>query len=147
MESPSVAVIDALNSLIEAEVGSIFRFVGEGSPYLGRAGAEVRRPLQEMVERNDRHATELAALVHRLGGEPAVPLAVRAEDQYLSYLSLKFLLPKLVDAKELMIQRYENVLRVVRDREEIREVLERHLAEMRADLDVLRKAAGDVRNT
>jgi hypothetical protein len=144
MESPSVAVIDALNSLIEAEVGSIFRFVGEGSPYLGRAGAEVRRPLQEMVERNDRHAAELAALVHRLGGEPAVPLAVRAEDQYLSYLSLKFLLPKLVDAKELMIQRYENVLRVVRGQQEIREILERHLAEMRADLDVLRKAAGDV---
>ncbi|MDB5172754.1 MAG: hypothetical protein JWO87_2202 [Phycisphaerales bacterium] len=146
MQSPSVAVIDALNSLVEAEAGSIFRFVGEGSPYLGRAGAEIRRPLQEMVERNDRHAAELAALIHNLGGEPAEPSTVRAEDQYLSYLSLKFLLPKLVDAMALMIQRYENAMRVVEGQPETRQVLERHLQEMRADLDVLKKAAGDVRN-
>ncbi|MDB5292886.1 MAG: hypothetical protein JWL69_4127, partial [Phycisphaerales bacterium] len=146
MQSPSVALIDALNSLLEAEAGSIFKFVGEGSPYLGRAGAEIRRPLQEMVERNDRHAAELAALIHNLGGEPAVPMTVRAEDQYLSYLSLKFLLPKLVGAKELMIQRYENALAAIDGQPEIRQVLERHLQEMRTDLDVLRKAAGDVRN-
>src|SRR5437773_1512468 len=37
MTSPPVAVVDALNSLLEAEQSSVFRFMGEGSPYLSRA--------------------------------------------------------------------------------------------------------------
>ena len=39
---PPVAVVDALNSLLEAEQGSVFRFMGEGSPYLSRASADGR---------------------------------------------------------------------------------------------------------
>ena len=32
-----VAVVDALNALLEAEQNAIIRFMGEGTPYLSRA--------------------------------------------------------------------------------------------------------------
>ena len=41
--------------------------MGEGSPYLSRATAEVRRPLQEMVVTERRRAAELADLIDSLG--------------------------------------------------------------------------------
>src|SRR6185295_16051871 len=102
-ESPpmqSAVVVDALNSLLEAELDSIFRFMEEGSPYLGRASAEVRRPLHEMVQSSEQHSAELYAMIESLGGTPT-PRSIRPEEQYLAFLSLKFLLPKLVDAKRL----------------------------------------------
>ena len=46
----SAQVTDVLNSLLEAEQNSVFRFMDEGSPYLGRATAEVRKPLREVIE-------------------------------------------------------------------------------------------------
>jgi hypothetical protein len=144
MSSPPVAVVDALNSLLEAEQGSVFRFMGEGSPYLSRATADVRRPLQQMVEANLRHVAGLAAMIQRLGGEPA-PRPVRMEEQYLGFLSLKFLLPKLVDEKSLIIQRYENGLRGMRDAPpEVERLLRAIQAEHRSHLEVLKRAAEEV---
>jgi hypothetical protein len=135
-----------LNSLLEAEVGSVFRFMGEGSPYLSRATADVRRPLQGMVEANARHAGNLARAIQDLGGEP-VPRGVRSEEQYLAFLSLKFLLPKLVDEKSLIIQRYENALRgltAVGAPPHVIDLVRQQQAEQRAHLEVLKKAAEDV---
>jgi hypothetical protein len=145
MSSPPVAVIDALNSLLEAEQGSVFRFMGEGSPYLSRATAEVRRPLQMMVEANQRYVMALADMIQRLGGEPR-PRPVRPEEQYLAFLSLKFLLPKLVDEKVLILQRYENVLRSLPADapREVVDLLRRHQSECRAQLEQLKKASEDV---
>lgn len=144
MSSPPVAVVDALNSLLEAEQGSVFRFMGEGSPYLSRASADVRRPLQEMVEANGRYTRALAEMIQRLGGEP-VPRPIRPEEQYLAFLSLKFLLPKLVDEKVLILQRYENVLRRIPDAPpEVLELLHTHQAECREQLEKLKKASEDV---
>src|SRR4051794_35491890 len=91
---PPVAVIDALNGLLEAEENSIFRFMGEGSPYLSRASAEIRRPLNDMVLAGQRRAMDLADLIDRLGGVPATR-SIQPEEQYLAFLTLKFLLPKL----------------------------------------------------
>ena len=144
MATPPVAVIDALNSLLEAEQGSVFRFMGEGSPYLSRASADVRRPLQEMVDSNRRYVMALAEMIQRLGGEP-VPRPVRPEEQYLAFLSLKFLLPKLVDEKMLILQRYDNALRRIPDAPpEVLALLQRHQVECRAQLETLKKAAEDV---
>lgn len=144
MSSPPLAVVDALNSLLEAEQGSVFRFMGEGSPYLSRASADVRRPLQQMVEANQRHAANLARLIQRLGGEP-MPRPVRMEEQYLAFLSLKFLLPKLVDEKSLIIQRYENARQGLREAPpEVQRLLRAHQAEHSAHLDILKRAAEDV---
>lgn len=146
-QSAPVAIVDALNSLLEAELSSIFRYMGEGSPYLSRATAEVKRPLAEMVAANDRHAGEIYGLIESLGGTP-VPRSIRPEEQYLAYLSLKFLLPKLVEAKRLTIERYENTLAAVRKAPtapgEVSEVLERHLGEDRGHLAVLEKVAAAV---
>src|SRR5437762_7229053 len=111
MASP-VAVVDALNSLLEAEQNSIFRFMGEGSPYLNRASAETRRPLQQMVKTSYRHCGQLYQMIEHLGGVPR-PCGIEPEEQYLAFLSLKFLLPKLVDAKQLTIQRYQNTLKSI----------------------------------
>lgn len=144
MSSPPVAVVDALNSLLEAEQNSVFRFMGEGSPYLGRASADVRRPLQQMVDANQRHCAALADLVVDLGGEPA-PRALCPEEQYLAFLSLKFLLPKLVDEKDLIIRRYENALRAMPDATpRVTRVLRANLAEHKAHRETLQKAADEV---
>src|SRR5262245_51381783 len=104
MASVPIATVELLNDLLDAELNSVFRFMGEGSPYLSRATAEVRAPLAAMVEAGNRRAGELYSLVELLGGSP-VPRGVRPEEQYLAFLSLKFLLPKLVNEKKLCIRR------------------------------------------
>ena len=144
MTSAPVAVVDALNSLLESQQNSIIRFMGEGSPYLTRATAEVRRPLQEMLNNNLRRCSELYTAIEALGGEPR-PRTVQPEEQYLAYLSLKFLLPKLVDAKKLVIRRYENALKAIgKGPAEAVALLQRHLADHRAELAILEKAAASV---
>ena len=143
--APPVAVLDALSSLLEAEQNSVFRFMGEGSPYLSRATAEVRRPLQKMVDDNARHVVELADLIQALGGVPA-PRAVRSDEQYLAFLSLKFLLPKLVTDKELILRRYENAIRSLANiaPPQVMAALKRIQSECRADLEMLRRVSDEV---
>ncbi|HEV2296730.1 MAG TPA: hypothetical protein VGR35_23010 [Tepidisphaeraceae bacterium] len=142
-QSAPVAVIDVLNGLLESELNSVFRFMDEGSPYLSRATVEVKRPLEAMIQTNDRHAAELADLIESLGGYP-MPRSIRPEEQYLAFLSLKFLLPKLAKEKQLTIERYENALRAIGNgRLEVSDVLHAHIAVHRRDLDLLNKAAAD----
>lgn len=144
MPAAPVAIIDALNSLLEAEQGSIFRFMGEGSPYLSRAGGEIRRPLVEMVKTNERHSAELYGLIDYLGGVPR-NRPIHEEEQYLAFLSFKFLLPKLVEAMRLSIERYENALKAIGSGpEEVTRILESHIAEHRGELAVLEKVAAHV---
>ena len=145
MPAAPVAIIDTLAALLDSESHSVFRFMGEGSPYLSRATADVRRPLQEMVETNVRHVRELADLIVALGGEPRLMPGVSREEQFLAFLSLKFLLPKLVDEKKLVIRRYENALASLRGAPpEVTGLLNAHLAEHREQLKVLERASEDV---
>ena len=133
-----------LNSLLESQQNSIIRSMGEGSPYLTRATAELRRPLQEMLNNNLRRCQDLYELIEALGGTP-LPRGVRTEEQYLAYLSLKFLLPKLVDAKGVIIQRYENALKAIgTSSESAAQLLERHLVAHRAEHALLEQTAADV---
>jgi hypothetical protein len=141
------ALIDALNGLLESELNSVFRFMGEGSPYLSRATVEVKRPLEEMIRTNQRHAGELSDLIESLGGYP-VPRSIRPDEQYLAFLSLKFLLPKLANEKRLTIQRYENALQAFDDGAAappaiVADVLRSHIATHRRDLALLEAAAAD----
>ena len=145
-----VAVVDALNSLLEAELNSIFRFMGEGSPYLSRATVEVRRPLQEMVVAEKRRAGELANLIDLMGTVPTPVVGIRRDEQYLAFLSLKFLLPKLVNEKRLHIERYENAIKGLNGAalklapHEVVPLLQSHLAELRNELASLEGAAAHV---
>jgi len=140
---PPVAVIDVLNGLLEAEQNSIFRFMGEGSPYLSRAGAEIRKPLNDMMLASQRRMSELADVIDRLGGVPA-PRSIQPEEQYLAFLTLKFLLPKLADAKKLTIERYENAVSALKGSSaDVIEVLNSHITEMNTELHAIQKAAAE----
>ena len=143
--SAPIAIIDPLTALLESEQSSIFRFMDEGSPYLSRATAEVRRPLQEMVDSNARHVRELGELIQSLGGVPVHSFGVQNEEQYLAFLSLKFLLPKLVDAKKLTIRRYENAISALEGAPpEVLSLVTAQLTEHRTQLETLQKSAADV---
>lgn len=143
-----VAIIDQLNSLLEAELNSMFRFMGEGSPYLSRASAEVRKPLAEMVVAERRRARELADLIDALGSVPTPAIGIRRDEQYLAFLSLKFLLPKLLTEKKLHIERYENAAKAMASSPGsagvARSLVESHLLELRHELATLELAAAQV---
>ena len=144
MPNSPVAVIDVLNSLLESQQNSIIRFMGEGSPYLGRATADVRRPLAEMLRNNLRRCRDLFEMIESLGGTP-VPAGLQPEEQYLSYLSLKFLLPKLVYAKQLIVERYRNALRALaKAPPEVLSLLQGHVAAHEAELATLKQVTGDL---
>ena len=142
MPAAPAFLLDALQSLLDAEEASIFRFMRQGTPYLTRAAVDIRRQVEAMAEVSDRHAAELAELITRLGGTIR-PAPVQSENQYLAYLSLQFLLPKLAEAKRRIMERYENVLRALGDGApaEVIELLNGHLVRHRADLASLQAAA------
>jgi hypothetical protein len=136
-------LLDALQSLLDAEEASIFRFMRRGTPYLTRADADTRREVEAMAEASDRHAAELAELITRLGGTIR-PAPVQSENQFLAYLSLQFLLPKLAEAKRRMIERYVNTLRALKDAPpEVIELLNVHLVQHRHDLARLELAIAE----
>lgn len=146
MPSVPVAVVDALNSLLEAELNSVFRFMGDGSPYLSQATADVRRPMLDILEANKRHSRELVDMIESLGGVAIAKERIQAEEQYLAYLSLKFLLPKLVHSKELTLERYVNTIKAVSNSgpEHIVDALKRQYAECVTQLGTLRQKADEV---
>jgi hypothetical protein len=141
----TAAVLDILQSLLEAEQASVFRFMRSGSAYLTRATLETRDRVDRMAAGTDRRAGELGELIERFGGT-SHPRPVQPENQYLAFLSLKFLLPKLAEAKRVAIERYENALRALKGGPaEVIAMLERQLGEHREDLTVLEEAAKGAR--
>lgn len=135
------AAVDILNSLLEAEQESLFRFMTEGSPYLGRAGAEMKRTLAYVAEADHRRAGEIWRLIERLGGEPRARRPQPAE-ALLAYLSIAFLLPKLIEAKELLLERYRNAAAAMKKDhppEAAAELVRTHLSEHATELEMLRQ--------
>jgi hypothetical protein len=97
-----------------------------------------------MVQTNDRHCHELYEMIDELGGIPH-DRGIQPEEQYLAFLSLKFLLPKLVDSQKLTISRYESAIKTIGNGpDDVNAVLEGQLAEHRAGLKMLEKAAAQV---
>ena len=131
------SVLDVLYGLFEAEEASIFRFMRQGEPYLTRATVETRHRIEAMADTSLRHAAELARLIESLGGTIRLS-AVHPENQYLAFLSLNFLIPKLAQAKRQSIQRYQNALSATRGADaQIIDLLKSHLAQHQADLAAL----------
>ena len=145
MSNVPEAIIDTLNGLLEAEVNSVFCFVLTSSPYMGQAPAEVKRIMQEMDSLCHEHRRELATLIESLGGVPRVRNLVPDEEQYLSYLSLRFLLPKLVMEKDLLLTRFENARATIsNDYPQVIEFLTRMVTEQRQHLEILKKNAVEI---
>src|SRR5437764_2161397 len=132
-------IIDLLSDLLQSEQAGAFHFMTEADPYINRAEAELRRPLLEMIKSTIRREGELAAVIDELGSSPPPP-AVSKENQYLAFLSVDFLLPKLRDAKLASIRNYEKALRIAGDDEVVTAVLEQHLREHRIELVTVEKA-------
>jgi hypothetical protein len=135
------AAVDILNSLLEAEQESLFRFMTEGSPYLGRAGADVKKTLAYVAAADHRRAGEIWRMIEQLGGEPRGRRLQPAE-ALLAYLSIQFLLPKLIEAKELLLERYRNATAAMRKigvPDPATELVRAHLAEHATELEMLRQ--------
>lgn len=133
----SAAIVDVLSGLLDAEQGSIFAFMDAGSAYLSRATVEVRQKVETIAAANRRRVGELCRVVDQLGGNVRVtPLS--PESQYMAYLSMKFLVPKLIEAKRQSIERYQNAKRALPDApDDLKDLIERHLSESEAELAAL----------
>src|SRR5882672_1606088 len=131
--------IDLVSDLLQSEQAGAFHFMTEADPYINRAEAELRRPLLAMVQSTIRREGELAAVIDELGSTPPPP-AVSKENQYLAFLSIDFLLPKLRDAKLSSIRNYEKAMRIAAGNEMVTGVFEQHLREHRVELEQLERA-------
>jgi hypothetical protein len=135
------APVHLLNDLLDVELSSVFQFLRDGGMYLDRTTAAIHRPLAEMIAASHRRVNELAKMIDELGGTP-IERGMQIEEQNLSYLSLRYLLPRLVGAKELAVARWEAALNRLGDRfPPATQLLEAQLAEHRAHLAILSKAA------
>ena len=110
----TVDLSDVIGELLQEEQSGLFNTMSTADPYINRAAAELRRPMQEMIVRTQRRASELVALVEQLGGTSR-PARVNPEHQYFGYLSIDFLLPKLQEAKRQSIERYQRALQLAED--------------------------------
>ncbi|HEV8293243.1 MAG TPA: hypothetical protein VGP94_15010 [Tepidisphaeraceae bacterium] len=132
-------IIDLISDLLQSEQAGAFHFMTEADPYINRAEAELRRPLLEMIKSTLRREGELVAVIDELGSTPPPP-AVAKENQYLAFLSVDFLLPKLRDAKLASIRNYEKALRIAVEDEMVVGILEQHLREHRSELEQIDRA-------
>jgi hypothetical protein len=107
MANPSL--IPVLTDLLRGEHGGLFRFLAAAEPYMSRGDAALRRPLAEMVAAAQRHEGELTALINELGGT-AMPPGVTPDHQYLAFLSLEFLRPRLKESAQNAVARYKLAL-------------------------------------
>src|SRR5688572_5174256 len=125
----TVDISDVISDLLQEEQSDLFHFMSTADPYINRAAAELRRPLQEMIARGTEQSGELVSVLEQLGGI-ARPVRVSPEFQYLAYLSVDFLLPKLYAAKRRSIERYQRALHLLPSSDaDVRPILESHLAQ------------------
>jgi hypothetical protein len=145
MPTAPEAIIDTLNGLLEGHLNSIFHFVVNGSPYLSEATAELRHLILEIDQVCKRETEELVKVIESIGGVPRIRNRVAPEEQYLSYLSLKFLLPTLVNEKDLLLTRYENARATIgNDFPKVVEFLKRIEIEQCVYIEKLKAAASQV---
>ncbi len=144
--TPDYDIVDLISDLLQGEQAGAFHFMTEADPYVNRAVAEIRRPLQDMIQATLRREGELAALLDELGSTPPPP-AVSKENQYLAFLSVDFLLPKLREAKLTSIRNYEKALRIAGDEDEgVTSLLSSHLSEHRHELEQIDRALAHLKS-
>src|SRR5215212_9248481 len=144
--SPDYDIVDLISDLLQGEQAGAFHFMTEADPYINRAVAEIRRPMRDMIAATLRREGELAALLDQLGSPPPPP-AVSKENQYLAFLSVDFLLPKLREAKLASIRNYEKALRIAGNEDEgVSSLLESHLSEHRRELEQIDHALAHLKH-
>jgi len=132
--------IAALVAILQAHRSSLLRFLDASYPYHARAAADVRRSLREMVDANVRQIAELGLLIESLGGLTPPP-PVHPEDQYCAFLSIAFILPKLLEDRRRLAQLCQTALAQWPGApDEVLSLLRSHLAELQADVVALEKS-------
>jgi hypothetical protein len=107
-----IDIVDVLSGLLQTEQANVFHFLTDADPYIHPAAAELRRPLRDIIDATLAREGELASLIIDLGSTPFPP-AVTPEFQYFAFLSIDFLAPKLVEAKQHSINRYSAALEAI----------------------------------
>jgi hypothetical protein len=134
----SSVIIATLNELLDVELASAFQFLGDGGIYFDHASATLRRPIAEMIASSHRRVDQLLELIDSLGGA-AIARGLQMEEQNLAYLSVQFLLPGLIGAKEVAVGRWEAAIEGIGTAvPKVKAVLEGQLAEHRKQLEILR---------
>jgi hypothetical protein len=126
---------ERLNRLMAGEHAGVFRFLAAAGPYLHGPAAHLRPGLERMAAESEANERELAELIEAHNGI-ARPAPVNMDLQTLGFVSLGYLLPRLVSAKRAAIAEYRAVLETVEE-EAVRAVLRRHLERHEGDLQVL----------
>lgn len=141
MAAAALDPAEILGSLLRAEQADVFAYLaGEADPYMGQHSGTLRQLLPALVATEFRREGELAGLVDELGGM-IQPVTLSAEVQYLAYLSAEYMLPKLIEARQRTIARYERAAEALADAPaETVSLLKRHLAELRKELEQLKTA-------
>jgi bacterioferritin (cytochrome b1) len=134
----SIDNVTILNQLLDDELNNPIRFLEESAPYLDPEYADLVPELRDMTKTRRRRASELAERIDALGGEPA-SLRPQREEQYLAFLSLKFLLPQLIEWKNRAILLHERALMLFESADDTASIsaVEAHLQQHRTELDRL----------
>lgn len=141
MTTKTADTVDVLIALLAGEQAGLFHFMSEADPHIDRASASLRRPLQQMIAQSRRHEAELTGVIAEMGGT-SPPVPVNMEYQYLAFLTLDYLLPKLREAKLASIHRYTDAVKRLDGGDGMVEaMLLAHLNDHRRDLALLNDAA------
>lgn len=131
-----------LNRLLIDVARSLLQYVGESWP---RATSDQQRTLGRIVERQQQHIAALAELLeHRRWVIDVGRYPTEFTTLNLHYVSLDFLLSRLVESERQLIARIEATLRDCRDDPEAAELVEQLLAEERENLQTLETLAANV---
>jgi len=99
-------VIAVLRGLLGAERSSVVRFMGSAEIYAGRGEAGRLHAVEQLSAACSRHEAELVAMIEELGSPPGFA-PVPTDYQYLAYLSLEHLRPRIIEAARDALARYE----------------------------------------
>jgi hypothetical protein len=132
----SPASIEALSALLDTERTSILRFMDEDSSHLTRATVTLRKKVDAMYRANARRVGQLVTTIESLGGSIRPP-GVQREDQYLAFLTLQFMIPKLIEDKKRSIAAAERARTLLASAPELAAIVTMQLAQHQSELAAL----------
>jgi hypothetical protein len=136
-----LAVLDTLQSILDAESTSIFRLMTSDHPHALRLSQSTREALSAIVLSTDRRLREVCDFIEAISEQPPAQ-KTPVDDAQLKHLSPKFFLPKLIEEKKLLIERLENAAGLLRVNPQAAALVRSHLHEHLVELEDLIQSAG-----
>ena len=147
------AAVDAatlLTALYWAESQSLLAQLVEKQPYLTRSEARWRKSLLEMIARSRHFGDDLMAVMAKLPGPRLVETHQHSAETVAAvdwaFLSLDFLLPRLIASKQNLLTIYESaVAQLTGAPVALTEMLRRHIGAHQSDLQLLTDGPSSVK--